>query len=159
MAATTLPTAALPSPTAFRQAPAPVAILTQVEETSPFQQFGFQCLLVFLFLAYSRIFDVKFSFLHITGVSYRLMFAMVILSRAFVPALKTNIGKAMLGFTICFGAAVPFSLWKFGSLQLFRDGWMMFSFVGFLATGGLIVNYTQARKAINALTWALFVFV
>jgi len=160
MAATTLPAAALPSPASVRQAPkAPAAILMQVEEVSPFQQLGFQCLLVFLFLAYSRIFDVKFAFLHITGISYRLMFAMVILSRAFVPALKTNIGRAMLGFTICFAASVPFSMWKGGSLPLFRDGWLTFSFVGFLAAAGLVTNYAQARKAISSLTWALFVFV
>ena len=160
MAATTLPAAALPPRTVEVQAaPTPLAVIVPSEETSPFQQFGFQCLLVFLFLAYSRIFDVKFAFLHITGISYRLMFAMVILSRCFVTALNTNVGRALLGFTICFGASVPFSMWKGGSLPVFRDGWLMFSLVGFLATAGLVVNYAQARKAINSLTWGLFVFV
>ena len=37
------------------------------EVTSPFQRLGFNVLLVFLFLAFSRIFDVKFGGLHITG--------------------------------------------------------------------------------------------
>ena len=129
------------------------------EEISPFQRFGFQFLLVFLFLAFSRVFDVKFSFLHITGASYRVVFAMVLLSRGFITALNTNIGRAMLGFTVCFGLSVPFSLWRGGSLPIFRDTWLLFSFVAFLATAGLIANYAQVHKAINTLAWALFVFV
>ena len=51
-----------------------------VDEASPFQRLGFNVLLVFIFLAFSRIFDVKFGNLHITGVSYRLVFAMALLS-------------------------------------------------------------------------------
>src|SRR5262249_39998166 len=107
----------------------------------------------------SRIFDVKFSFLHITGISYRVVFAAVLLSGGFKTALATKIGRAMLGFTFCFGASVPFSIWKGGSLPVFKDGWLLFSFVAFLATAGLIADYVQVRKAINSLTWALFVFV
>jgi O-antigen ligase len=154
MAATTLPTTALPPARPVAQ-----PVLVQTDEVSPFQSFGFQFLLVFLFLAFSRVFDVKFAFLHITGISYRIVFAMVLLSRGFAVALKTNIGRMMMGFTICFGLSVPFSIWKGGSLPVFRDGWLLFSFVAFLATGGLIADYTQTRKAINALAWALFVFV
>ena len=61
-----------------------------VEEVSQFQRLGFNILLVFIFLTISRIFDVKFGGLHITGISFRLLLAMVLLSRAFVPALKTK---------------------------------------------------------------------
>src|SRR4051794_1630609 len=128
-------------------------------ETSQFQQFGFKFLLIFLFLAFSRVFDVKFSGLHITGFSYRIVFAMAILSRGFLVALNTKIGRALLGFTFCFGASVPFSIWKGGSMPVFIDSWLLFSFVAFLATGGLVANYVQVRKAVNALAWALFVFV
>src|SRR3979490_354011 len=160
MAATTLPTTAFPQrQAAAYAAPVQASAPGQIDEASPFQRFGFQFLLVFLFLAFSRVFDVKFAALHITGISYRVVFAMAILSGGFLVALKPNIGRMMLGFTICFGLSVPFSMWKGGSLPVFRDGWLLFSFVAFLATGGLIANYTQARKAINALAWALFVFV
>jgi O-antigen ligase len=150
MAATTL------QPTAF---PATQVSYTQLDNYSPFQRLGFSFYLLFLFLAFSRVFDVKFSFLHITGISYRVVFAMVLLSGGFKIALGTKIGRAMLGFTICFGASVPFSIWKGGSLPVFKDGWLLFSFVAFLATAGLIADYVQVRKAINSLTWALFVFV
>jgi hypothetical protein len=72
MAATTLPTTAFPPRQAVLQTgPAQSYAPVQAEETSPFQKFGFQFLLVFLFLAFSRVFDVKFSTLHITGISYR----------------------------------------------------------------------------------------
>ncbi|HEY1494990.1 MAG TPA: hypothetical protein VGF49_10630, partial [Candidatus Solibacter sp.] len=72
----------------------PVMIGTPVgtDQTSAFERLGFNVLLVFLFLAFSRIFDVKFGNLHITGVAYRLVFAMVLLSRGFMTALGTPIG-------------------------------------------------------------------
>jgi hypothetical protein len=127
-------------------------------DSSPFQRLGYAVLLVFLFLIFSRIFDVKFSSLHITGLSARLVFAMTILSLGFVTALRSNIGKALLAFTIWFGLSVPFSLWRRGSLMIFRDNWLLFSFAAFLATAGLIGNYAQCRKAIHAVAWALFAF-
>jgi O-antigen ligase len=127
-------------------------------DSSPFQRLGYAVLLVFLFLIFSRIFDVKFSYLHLTGVSARVAFTMTILSLGFVTALRSNIGKALLGFTFWFGLSVPFSLWGRGSLELFRDQWLLFSFAAFLATAGLIGNYDQCRKAIHAVAWGLFAF-
>src|ERR1035438_8205844 len=138
------------------QAGAPTAV--PADETSAFQRLGFNVLLVFIFLAFSRIFDVKFGFLHITGISYRLVFAMVLLSRGFQVALSSNIGKALLGFTICFGLSVPFSVWRSGSKDIFLNQWLMFSFVAFLAVAGLVHNYQQWFKLFKALTYALLVF-
>jgi hypothetical protein len=123
---------------------------------SPFQRLGYIVLLVFLFLIFSRIFDVKFSGLHITGVSSRVVFAMMLLSLGFVTALRSSVGKALLGFTIWFGLSVPFSLWRRGSLEIFRESWLLFSFAAFLATAGLIGSYAECRKAIHTVAWALF---
>jgi O-antigen ligase len=143
----------------FPLAPLPgSAIAAPMEETSPFQRLGFNVLLVFVFLAFSRIFDVKFGFLHITGIAYRVVFAMVLLSRGFQVALSSNIGKALLGFTICFGVSVPFSVWRGGSKDIFLNQWLMFSFVSFLAVAGLVHNYQQWFKLFKALTYALLVF-
>ena len=150
--------------TTYNSQPFPLApptaspIATPMEETSPFQRLGFNVLLVFVFLAFSRIFDVKFGFLHITGIAYRVVFAMVLLSRGFQVALSSNIGKAMLGFTICFGMSVPFSVWRSGSKDIFLNQWLMFSFVSFLAVAGLVHNYQQWFKLFKALTYALLVF-
>ena len=137
-------------------AASPIAAL--VDDASPFQRLGFNVLLVFIFLAFSRIFDVKFGFLHITGIAYRVVFAMVLLSRGFQVALNSNIGKAMLGFTICFGLSVPFSVWRTGSKDVFLNQWLMFSFVAFLAVAGLVHNYQQWFQLVKALTYALLVF-
>src|SRR5450759_5141354 len=121
--------------------PTAPSIAAPVEETSPFQRLGFNVLLVFVFLAFSRIFDVKFGSLHITGIAYRVVFAMALLSRGFQVALSTNIGKALLGFTICFGLSVPFSVWRSGSKDVFLNQWLTFSFVAFLSVAGLVYNY------------------
>src|ERR1019366_4296048 len=121
--------------------PAALPIAAPVEETSPFRRLGFNVLLVFVFLAFSRIFDVKFGFLHVTGIANGVVFAMVLLSRGFQVALSSNIGKAMLGFTICFGLSVPFSVWRSDSKDIFLNQWLMFSFVSFLVVAGLVHNY------------------
>lgn len=154
MAATTIQNTTFPASTGSYR-----GVQLAIDETTPFQRLGFNFLLLFIFLAFSRIFDVKFAFLHITGIAYRVTFAMVILSGAFRLALNNKIGRAMLGFTICFALSVPFSIWRGGSLPVFRDQWLLFSFVAFLATGGLTATYEQTHKTINALAWALFVFV
>src|SRR5664279_1261404 len=149
--------------TTYNSQPFPLApptaspIAAPVEETSPFQRLGFNVLLVFVFLAFSRIFDVKFGFLHITGIAYRVVFAMVLLSRGFQIALRSNVGKALLGFTFFFGLSVPFSVWRSGSKDVFLNSWLTFSFVAFLAVAGLVYNYGQWFKLFKALTYALLV--
>src|SRR5262249_763955 len=123
---------------------------------SGFQRFGYALLVLYIFLSYSRIFDVKFYWLHIPGISYRVIFAMMILSRAFLPAGKHTIGRAMYFFTFWFLCCIPFSCWRGGSWILLRDAWIL-SFVMFLATSGLIVTFDQCKKAINALAYGLSV--
>src|ERR1022692_2058479 len=150
--------AATPYSQPFPLTPQTASPIVRVDETSPFQGPGFNVLLVFLFLAFSRIFDVKFGALHITGISYRIVLVMALLCRGFQIALKTNIGKALLGFTICFGLSVPFRDRKSGSLVLFRDSWLTFSFASFLAVGGLVTNYQQSVKVFKTLAYAFFVF-
>jgi hypothetical protein len=139
---------------AYRGAPT----VTTVDDSSQFQRLGFNVLVVFIFLVFSRIFDVKFGGLHITGIAYRIVFAMVLLSRGFQVALKTNVGKALLGFTIFMALSVPFSVWRSGSKDVFQNHWLAFSFVAFLSVAGLVQNYGQWLKLLKSLTYALFVF-
>src|ERR1043166_3082294 len=138
--------------------PAPVQVLSGVipADLSGFQRLGYGFLVVYLFLIYSRIFDVKFSNLHIPGISYRVILVMVLLSRAFVPALKGPVGRAMAFFTLWFIAAIPTSMWKGGSTQMLYNTWLP-NFVVFLATAGLIVNFEQCRRAVYTVAWAFFV--
>src|SRR5664280_2966456 len=149
---------------AYHSQPFPLAphtaspIAAPVDEASAFQRLGFNVLLVFIFLAFSRIFDVKFGNLHITGIAYRIVFAMALLSGGFQIALRSNIGKALLGFTVCFGLSVPFSVWRTGSKDIFLNSWLTFSFVAFLAVAGLVSNYKQWFKFFKTLTYALLAF-
>jgi O-Antigen ligase len=140
------------------RAPVDVGIVDTQGGISGFQHLGFIVLILYLFLIYSRIFDVKFGRLHIPGISYRVILVMVLLSQAFITALKTNIGRAMLGFTVWFLLAIPSSLWKGGSVALLLDSWVP-SFVIFLATAGLIGNFSQCRRAAYTVAWAFFVLM
>jgi O-antigen ligase len=85
---------------------------------SGFQRFGYLFLLVYLFLIYSRIFDVKMSFLHIPGISYRIILAVVFLSGALLTPLQSGIGRCMGFMTLWFVLAIPTSLWRRGSLEI-----------------------------------------
>lgn len=151
MTAVPFPTQGFPSP-----APADQRTIDTPGGISGFQQLGFTILVLYLFLIYSRVFDVKFAFLHIPGISYRVILVMVVLSQAFLRALKSDIGKALLAFTIWFMVSIPTSLWKGGSTQLLVSGWLP-AFVIFLATAGLIGNYDQCRRAVNAVAYGLLV--
>jgi O-antigen ligase len=141
-----------------QQFPFSAPVTVAVDDTSPFQRLGFNVLLVFVFLIFSRIFDVKFGNLHITGIAYRVVFAMVLLSRGFQVALSSNIGKAMLGFTICFGVSVPFSIWRSGSMDIFQNQWLLFCFVAYLSVAGLVHNYAQWFKLFKTVAFALLIF-
>jgi O-antigen ligase len=144
-------THAFPSPVSAGQ-----RTVDNAGDSSAFQRLGFTILILYLFLIYSRVFDVKLAFLHIPGISYRVIFAMVVLSQAFVRALKSDIGKALLGFSVWFVLAIPSSLWRGGSTTLLTGTWLP-SFIIFLATAGMIVNYDQCRKAVSAVAYGLLV--
>jgi O-antigen ligase len=138
------------------QPPTSSVALGVPENQDTFQRIGYGMLVFFLFLIYSRIFDVKFWWLHIPGIALRIMLAMVVLSRAFLKALRTNIGRAFLFFTVWMVVDIPFSMWRSGSFEHVRDIWGI-SFVTFLSVAGLISNFRQVRKATYTVAWALLV--
>jgi hypothetical protein len=132
-------------------APTPILFAEVPGGVSGFQRLGYFVLLVYLFLIYSRIFDVK-PFLHIPGISYRIILAMVFLSHAFLTALKGSIGRCMGFMTLWFILAIPTSLWRRGSIEILTDAWLP-CFVIFLATAGLIGNFEQCRRSIHIVGW------
>jgi O-antigen ligase len=135
----------------------PTAILADAPgDSSGFQRLGYLTLICYLFLIYSRIFDVKFSFLHIPGISYRIFLMMMFLSRGFVPAMKHSIGKGMYFLTACFIMSVPFSIWRGGSMEYLVNAWLP-AFAIFLSTSGMLANFEQVRKAIFTVGYGLCV--
>jgi O-antigen ligase len=139
------------------QAAQPTQIMVEAPgSVSGFQRLGYVVLVGYLFLIYSRVFDVKFSFLHIPGISSRIIMIMMLLSRSFIPAIKHPLGKGMYFMTFWFCAAVPTSMWRGGSIALFTGMWLP-AFVIFLAVTGFIVNFDQCKKAINTIGYGLLV--
>ena len=133
-----------------------VALTDNPASPSGFQQIGYRILILYLFLIFSRIFDVKFSSLHIPGISVRIIFAMILASQAFLIPLKTRIGRPMLFMFVWFVCSIPTSMWRRGSMQGFLEAEFP-AFVVFLAVGGLIGNFTQLRKALSTLASAFFI--
>jgi hypothetical protein len=121
-----------------------------------FQRLGYVVLLVFLFLSHSRIFDVKFGFLHIPGISYRIILVTMLLSRAFLVSIKHPVGKSFYFLSAWFVLSIPFSMWKGGSTAVLMEQWLP-SFVMFLAVSGLLGSFDQCRKAILTVGWGLCV--
>ena len=116
------------------------------------QRIGFGLLLFYLFIFYSRIFDWKLWYLHIPGIAFRLMLAMVVLSGAFVPAFRSRIGKFLTGFTALMVLSLVFSVWKGGSFPLVKSVWMT-AFILFVAVAGLITSLDQLRRALYSVAF------
>ncbi|HTS64590.1 MAG TPA: O-antigen ligase family protein [Candidatus Acidoferrales bacterium] len=141
---------------AAKSAPVPLLAGNSQGSATSVQQVGYAFLILYLFLIYSRIFDVKLSNLHIPGISLRIIIVTLVLTGAFVGALKTPIGKWFGFLTLWFVLSIPTSVWRRGSKDVLVDAWIP-AFVIFLSTVGLIVNYQQCRRAIYTVAWALFV--
>jgi O-antigen ligase len=154
---TAVPLQQQPRPMAYQAAQAQSHMSTDMlAGVSGFQRLGYVVMVGYLFLIFSRIFDVKFGFLHIPGIAYRVFLVMMLLSRAFLPALRHPIGKAMYFLTFWFFLSIPFSMWKGGSLPVFMEAWLP-TFVIFLSVSGMLANFDQCRKAIFIVAYGLFV--
>jgi hypothetical protein len=154
---TAVPLQQQPRPMAYQAAQAQSHMSTDMlAGISGFQRLGYVVMVGYLFLIFSRIFDVKFGFLHIPGIAYRVFLVMMLLSRAFLPALRHPIGKAMYFLTFWFFLSIPFSMWKGGSLPVFMEAWLP-TFVIFLSVSGMLANFDQCRKAIFIVAYGLFV--
>jgi hypothetical protein len=123
---------------------------------SGFQHLGYVVLVVYLFLIHSRIFDVKFGFLHLPGISYRIILVTMLLSRAFLVGLKHPIGRSFYFFSAWFVLSIPFSMWKGGSTGVLMEQWLP-AFVMFLSVSGLLGTFGQIRRAILTVGYGLCV--
>src|SRR5215469_6835086 len=55
---------------------------------------SFALLIIFLFIIFSRIFDVKLSYLHIPGITFRFLALFLVLTGSFVSAFRESIGRS-----------------------------------------------------------------
>ncbi len=107
-------------------------------------------------MSFSRVFDVKLSFLHIPGISFRLMALFLLLSGAFVAAFRDRIGKYVLAFTMFFMISIPLGVWRSGSIEVFTTQWLT-GLIVFVATAALIPGVPEYVRAARTMAYATVV--
>jgi len=125
-------------------------------QTNALESLSFAILIAFLFMIFSRVFDIHLTWMHLPGISYRLVGIFLLISGTFVVAFRDRIGKCVLGFTVCFLAAILFGIWRRGSVEILTDQWLV-GFVAFVATASLISDFRQ--YVLGAKTIALGILV
>ncbi|PWT99250.1 MAG: hypothetical protein C5B51_27505 [Terriglobia bacterium] len=125
------------------------------DQTTVLQRLNLAFLSTFLFIMFSRVFDVKFSTLHIPGITFRFLALFLILTGAFVAAFRDSIGKCVLGFTSFLILAIPFSVWRGGSVQVLMN-WLI-GLVVFMATAALIPDFRRYVRTARTMAFAILV--
>lgn len=124
------------------------------EQFNPLQRFGYCLLLIFLFLAYSRVLEFGLTFLHIPLAISVLTLLTTIATGGVQRALFSRAGLFLSAFTLWLIAGLPFSDWKFNSLQMVKNEWLK-SFLVFVFVAGLLRSVDQCRKAMYAISYAV----
>ena len=124
------------------------------QKVNPFGDACFSTLIPFLFVLYSRIFDLKFAGLHIPGICLAAVIAASILGGAFITAFSTRIGAFLLLFTLWLVIDIPFSIWKGGSFQLVLEFWPRALMV-FVAVAGLTSTLDHCRRVMSSIACAI----
>src|SRR5260370_25599033 len=122
--------------------------ILQKVKANPFGDVCFRAILPFLFVLYSRIFDLKFTTLHIPGICLAAVIAASILGGAFITAFSSRIGVLLLLFTIWLVIDIPFSVWQGGSFQLVVEAWPKALMV-FVAVAGPTSTLVQCRRVVS----------
>ncbi|MEP6537122.1 MAG: O-antigen ligase family protein [Bryobacteraceae bacterium] len=120
---------------------------------NPFQMIGFGILLVFLFILFSRTFDVVLSSLQIPFTISCLVLAATVFGGGILRVWDHKIGRYFVAFTAWMAIAIPFSFWRGGSTVVFQ-GWLKAVLV-YICIVGLIATYDQTVRAIKVLGFAV----
>jgi hypothetical protein len=120
---------------------------------NPFQAIGFGILLLFLFILFSRTFDVVLSSLHIPYVVTCLVLAASIFGGGVMSVGRHKIGRYLLAFTAWMALTIPFSFWRSGSTMTFQ-GWLK-AFVVYVCIVSLIATFDQSFRAIKVLGFSI----
>lgn len=107
-------------------------------------------------MIFSRILDLYLYWLHLPGISYRLVGIFLVITGSFLAAFRESIGKYMLAFTACFLVSIPFGIWRGGSVQVFTDQWLM-GVVIFTATASLVSDFGQYVRTAKTIALAILV--
>jgi O-antigen ligase len=122
---------------------------------NPFQAIGFGILLVFLFILFSRTFDVVLSSLQIPFTITVLVLAATVFSGGILRVWNHRIGRLLLAFTAWMAIGIPFSFWPGGSIATLQN-WLK-AFVVYICIVGLIATFDQTLRAIKVLAFSVVV--
>ena len=122
---------------------------------NPFQAIGFGILLLFLFIMFSRIFDVVLSSLQIPFAVSCLVLAATVFGGGVLRVWQHKIGRYFIAFTVWMAIGIPFSFWRGGSTATFQ-GWLKAVLV-YICIVGLIGTYDQTLRAIKVLGFAVLI--
>ena len=126
--------------------------LPSARQSNPFAIVGFGLLLVYIFLALSRVLDFTWPQLRIPMILYILLTAAGILNGGLLAGLSSKIGVFLLLHILWVGAAVPFSVWRGGSTSLFIQ--ILRHFILFCAIVGLTNTVRQSRRLLAVAAFA-----
>jgi O-antigen ligase len=122
------------------------------------EKLGFLFLCTFLYVAFSRLTDFV-PYLHLPLVTALLAIGATVLSGGIQRAAASTCGKLLLAFTAWFVITIPFSVWRGGSFEVFKEVWSK-SLLTFIVIVGLSRTLTHCRRmmlviAASGLTVAL----
>lgn len=116
---------------------------------------GSIALAAFLFLLFSRLTDLYISGLHLPLVTSLTCMVILIVRGRFSVIYSSAPGLLLTGLTLWYLMALPFSSWRGGSTQIFREDWSK-SYLVFVLIAGLITTTGHALRAIRVVGYALF---
>jgi O-antigen ligase len=129
-----------------------------VSESNGLQTLGVVFLVIFLFLAYSRITDILLPNLRLALLTSTLGLAVTLFTGGLRLALLSRVGIWLSMFTSWLVLAVPFSYWQGGSVRLLQVNWLK-SFLSFVIAAGLLRSTRDCRAAMYSIAGGSVVIV
>jgi len=118
-------------------------------------KFGFTVLSVYTFLLFSRAVE----FIDTTGSLHLMVLIgmpailLAVMSGKILLAFRTRVGRYLGLMSVWMVLAMPFSVWRGGSVRAFTGGWVK-SLLIFLLVGALLDNLSQLRRFAFVIAWA-----
>ena len=122
---------------------------------NPIHSLGVLVLLVFVFLAISRAHEIfSFGIIRPFLILSPFVAVLMLLGGDIRYVLGHRIGKAMVLLTVWILAAIPFSLWRGGSVMWLRDRWII-AVLAFFAVASLTATIRQLHAVMASIAYAI----
>ena len=119
----------------------------------PVHHVGFVLLMLFFFMAFSRIMDVMLPIARLPLLTSLVVLLCMVLRGGLMRVWQAVEGKMLLGFTAWCIVCIPFSSWRGGSFATVKDEWLK-SLICFMLVVGLTVTLRQVRRLMVTIAFA-----